>query len=64
VADLDVFGHHHTQVQGQRWVSNGSLIGYGPYSIKIKAPFEPPRQTYFLLDEERGRTGTWPIVLS
>lgn len=64
VADLDVFGHHHTQVQGQKWVSNGSLIGYGPYSIKIKAPFEPPRQTYFLIDEARGRTGTWPITLT
>jgi hypothetical protein len=63
VADLDIFGHHHTQQQNPKWVANGSLIGYGPYSLAIKAPFEPPQQTFFLLDSKRGRTGTWPIFL-
>lgn len=64
VADLDIFGHHHTQQQNPRWIANGSLIGYGAYSLAIKAPFEPPQQTFFLLDSKRGRTITAPIHLS
>lgn len=60
-ADLDVFGHYHQFQQSPKWCSNGSLIGYGPYSIRIGAGYEPPQQTFFLLDEKRGRTGTWPI---
>jgi hypothetical protein len=60
---MDIFGHHHTAQQNPRWISNGSLIGYGGYSIAIKAGFEPPQQTFFLLDSKRGRTATWPIFL-
>lgn len=63
VADLDIFGNWHTQMQNPKWVSNGSLIGHNAYSIAIKAPYEPPQQTYFLVDSKRGRTGTWPIHL-
>jgi predicted DNA binding CopG/RHH family protein len=59
----DIFGHHHTAMQNPRWISNGSLIGYGPYSLAIKAGFESPQQTYFLVDPKRGRTGTFPIFL-
>lgn len=60
---LDIFGHHHTAMQNPRFISNGSLIGYGPYSLAIKAGYEPPQQTFFLLDRKRGRTGTFPIFL-
>jgi hypothetical protein len=60
---MDLFGHHHTAMQNPRWACNGSLIGYGPYSLAIKAPFEPPQQTLFLVDSKRGRTGTFPIFL-
>lgn len=59
----DIFGHHHTAMQNPRFISNGSLIGYGAYSLAIKAGYEPPQQTYFLMDSKRGRTGTWPIFL-
>ena len=59
----DLVAHHHTAMQNPRWISNGSLIGYGPYSLAIKAGFEPPQQTYFLVDSKRGRTGTFPIFL-
>ncbi len=61
---LDIFGHHHTAQQNPHWIVNGSLIGYGPYSLAIKAGFEPPQQTFFLLDSKRGRTATWPIILN
>lgn len=60
---MDLFGHHHSAMQNPRWICNGPLIGYGPFSLAVKAPFESPSQTFFLLDSKRGRTGTWPIFL-
>lgn len=63
-ADLDVFGHWHQSQQNPKWICNGSLIGHNAYSIAIKAPFEKPSQTYFLLDKRHGRTVTAPILLS
>lgn len=62
-ADLDVFGHWHTQMQSPKFCANGSLIGYNAYAISIKAAFEPPQQTFFLFDRQRGRTITAPIIL-
>jgi hypothetical protein len=62
-ADLDVFGHWHQSQQNPKWICNGSLIGYNAYSVAIKAPYEPPSQTFFLMDKERGRTITAPIFL-
>lgn len=61
---MDLFAHHHQAMQNPRWMCNGSLIGYGPYSLAVKAGFEHPQQTYFLVDSKRGRTGTWPIFLN
>lgn len=63
-ADIDVFGHWHTQQQNPRWVANGSLIGFNSYAITIKAPYEPPQQTLFLMSPKRGRTVTAPIFLT
>lgn len=60
---LDIFGHHHTAQQNPRWMCNGSLVGFGAYSLSIKAGYELPQQTFFLLDSKRGRTATWPIFL-
>jgi hypothetical protein len=62
-ADLDVFGHWHTQIQSPKFCANGSLIGYNAYALSIKAPFEAPQQTFFLFDKQRGRTMTTPIIL-
>ena len=62
-ADLDLFGHWHQYQQSRHWLCNGSLIGYNAYALSIKASFEPPTQTYFLLDKKRGRTMTAPIYL-
>jgi hypothetical protein len=62
-ADLDLFGHWHQYQQNRHWLCNGSLIGYNAYALSIKASFEPPTQTYFLLDKKRGRTMTAPIYL-
>lgn len=62
-ADLDIFGHWHQSQQNPKWICNGSLIGYNAYSVAIKAPYESPSQTYFLMDKQRGRTITAPIFL-
>lgn len=62
-ADLDVFGHFHQSKDGGNFVCNGSLIGYSAFALSIKADFEPPRQTLFLIDKKRGRTCTWPIIV-
>jgi hypothetical protein len=62
-ASLDVFGHFHQMKDGGNFLCNGSLIGYNAFAVAIKADYEPPRQTLFLIDKKRGRTCTWPILL-
>lgn len=62
-ADLDLFGHHHTMMDGGDFISNGSLIGYGPYALKIKARFERPRQAFCLIDKKMGKTLTAEIFV-
>ncbi len=62
-ADLDCFGHFHQQVDGGNFLCNGSLIGYNAFALAIKASFEPPRQTLFLMDKRRGRTCNWPVLV-
>jgi hypothetical protein len=62
-ADLDAFGHFHQQKDGDKFLSNGSLIGYNSYALSIKADYEPPRQALFLLDKKRGRTFTVPVLV-
>lgn len=62
-AYLDVFGHWHTSLQTNKFVSNGSLIGYNAYAVSIKAAYEPPSQSFFLLDKDRGKTISAPIFL-
>jgi hypothetical protein len=61
-ADLDVFGHYHQLFWGPTFVANGSLIGYGPFSVACKGAYEPPQQAFFLLDlKYRTRTICAPI---
>jgi hypothetical protein len=62
-AYLDVFGHWHQSMQNPSFVANSSLIGHNAYAIAIKAGFESPTQTFFLMDKKRGRTITAPIFV-
>ncbi len=62
-ADLDCFGHFHQSKDGGNFVCNGSLIGYNAFALAIKADYEKPKQTLFLLDKKRGRTCHWPILV-
>lgn len=58
---LDIFGHFHQFLPHGRWICNGSLIGYAPFSVDIKAEFEVPRQTFAVIDKDRGLTRVLPI---
>ena len=62
-ADLDCFGHWHQTKDGGNFYCNGSLIGFNPYAISIKADYEPPRQNFFLVHKELGKTIQSPIHL-
>ena len=62
-ATLDVFGHWHTSINTGQFVSNGSVIGYSPYSIWIKAKYEKPSQTGILLNKKKGITSTDKIYV-
>lgn len=62
-ADYDIFGHFHQTKDGGKFLCNGSGIGYNAFALRIKADYEPPQQTLFLIDKKHGRTSTWPIFL-
>jgi len=62
--DLDVFGHFHTRFDGGNFIANGSMIGYNAYAVSIKASYEKPSQTFFLVNKEyRDKTMVAPIFL-
>lgn len=60
-ADLDIFGHFHVTYDGNRFICNGSLIGFNPYAVKFG--YEPPKQMFFLMHKELGRSIMAPIYL-
>lgn len=60
-ATCDVLGHFHEAMSMRRFVVNGSLIGFSPFAIAMKAEYQPPIQQFFLLDKKRGRTVEIPL---
>lgn len=63
-ANLDVFGHFHQQMMDcGDFVSNGSLVGWNAFALSIKAPYEDPQQSFFVVDKEKGKICDWPIFL-
>lgn len=58
---LDCFGHWHTRFDGGNFIANGSNIGFNAFAVSIKASYDRPSQTLFLIDKKRGRTCTWTI---
>lgn len=53
-ADWDFFGHFHQLKDGGNFITNGSLIGFNSYAIRIKADYEKPKQAFVVIDKERG----------
>jgi len=64
-ADLDVIGHFHAyEYTTHRYIVNGSLIGWSPFGVWIKAVEEPPMQAFFLWNKKRRmKTVTIPILV-
>lgn len=62
-AYLDVFGHFHTSVEGGNFIANGSLVGFNPYATFIKAPFEEPMQSMFVINEQYGKILSAPLFI-
>lgn len=62
--NLDVFGHHHQRFDGGTFICNGSLMGYNAYAVAIKARFEKPSQTFFLINREHAeKTMVAPVFV-
>jgi transposase len=62
-ADYNYFGHWHTDITGEDYRINGSLIGYSEFALKIKARFQPPSQAFELQHPKYGATARFPIIL-
>ena len=62
-ADYDtiVMGHWHQLMQTQKFIVNGSLIGYNEYAYNNNFSFEPPKQALWVTHPERGITFAMPV---
>jgi hypothetical protein len=60
-ADLSVLGHFHQRLVLPDIMVNGSLIGYSPFSMTIRARFEPPSQNFSILEPKRFRSVDLPL---
>lgn len=60
-ASFDYFGHYHQSIDMTRWTCNGSLIGYGPFALSIKAEPEAPSQTLSIISKDRGKILTMRV---
>ena len=52
-ANHDIACHYHTLFTGNNFTINGSLIGFSPYALKIKADFEKPAQAFQVINHEQ-----------
>jgi len=64
-ADLYVAGHWHQFFDGGNFIINGSMIGYNPFALFIKAQFERPRQAFFLVSKKYNcKTIVCPVLFN
>lgn len=63
--NLDVFGHFHTYMDADSFVSNGSLIGRNDYAVRIGATYQQPQQSFFLINRHHNtKSIVAPVFLS
>ncbi len=53
-ASLTCFGHFHQRIDGGDFMGNGSNIGYNTYAQAIRASYEEPQQTFFVVHARKG----------
>lgn len=56
-----VHHYHNLSYPTVRTTVNGSIVGYDPYAMSIGCTYEPPMQSFQLLDSRRGMTIKAPI---
>lgn len=61
--DKDVFCHFHQFLNERLFLCNGSLCGYDPFAEYIKAAYEPPMQTFALINKKYGLNVASPIYV-
>ena len=62
--DFDVFGHWHQYLYHYpTWICCPCLIGYTEFAVEIKAEFQHPAQTFFIIDKGLGISMSTPIYL-
>jgi hypothetical protein len=62
-ANYNILGHWHSYQIGEDYLINGSIIGYSEYSIRIKATYQRPMQSFFIMHPKYGPTAQFPIML-
>ncbi|MBE7466743.1 MAG: hypothetical protein HS116_25010 [Planctomycetes bacterium] len=62
-AHLDLFGHLHEHIAHNKFIMNGSLIGYNAYGQKMGCSYSVPQQTLVIIDKRFGRQAVVPIYL-
>jgi len=63
-ADINFNGHFHDYACPRMdVVLNGSVIGYSPFAIDIKANYQPPMQAFCVIDRDRGLTRSLPVFV-
>lgn len=62
-ADFDIMGHFHSfrEHTTQKYLVNGSLIGYNAYAERVKAVLEPPIQGFGVFHSKYGPTRLTPV---
>lgn len=60
-ARFDILGHFHQFIDAWDSVVCGCLCGYDAYAIEIGAEFQPPTQTFAVIDRHYGKVLTVPI---
>lgn len=64
-ADLYCIGHWHQFLDIGEAIVNGSLVGYNAFALFIKAEYERPVQTFFLINKRYNRkTVVCPILFN
>ncbi|KKN77869.1 hypothetical protein LCGC14_0356060 [marine sediment metagenome] len=62
-ADYNYFGHWHSDLTGEDYRLGGSLVGWNPFGIRIKAQYRPPSQAFELQHPQYGATARFPLIL-
>lgn len=62
-ADLDVIGHAHSFMHDWNYVHCGCLVGFNTFAQWIGAEFQPPTQTFMVMDKGYGLVACLPIFV-